>query len=184
MGSQGNNKNLLKQPSFYGKTIKPRVKEITNAKLLFELPFFEKSIKTKIKQIKSKKLLQEQPFYKQPIKKPCVKKLSNYELLREFPLYDDINISRKERAFIGYAETYKVEIINISDSLSVSKNSIKNLFDEILREKRGSKYIISVKITLKKRINDNEFDLKTCYFNSQVKMVINQRYRLNISDMD
>ena len=66
--------------------------------------------------------------------------------------------------------------------MSLSKNSIKNLFDELLREKRGFKYIISVKITLKKRINDNEFDLKTCYFNSQVKMVINQRYRLNISD--
>ena len=52
----------------------------------------------------------------------------------------------------GYAETYKVEIINnrnLSDSLSVSKNSIKNLFDELLREKRCFKYIISVKITLK-----------------------------------
>ena len=42
----------------------------------------------------------------------------------------------------------------------MSKNSIKNLFDELLREKRGFKYIISVKITLKKRINDNEFDLE------------------------
>ena len=37
----------------------------------------------------------------------------------------------------GYAETYKVEIINnkyLSESLSVSKNSIKNLFNE---EKKG-----------------------------------------------
>ena len=43
-----------------------------------------------------------------------------------------------KRAFKGYAETYKVEIINnksLSDSLPVSKNSIKNLFDELLREK-------------------------------------------------
>ena len=58
------------------------------------------------------KLLQEQPFYKQPIKKPRIKKLSNQELLRELPFYDDINISRKERAFRGYAETYKAEIVN------------------------------------------------------------------------
>ena len=65
--------------------------------------------------------------------------------------------------------------------MSVSKNSIKNLFDELLREKRGFKYIISVKITLKKRINDNEFDPRTVYFNSPVKTVINQRYRLNDS---
>ena len=105
-----------------------------------------------------KKLLSEQPFYKQPIKKPHIKKLSNQELLRELPFYDDINISRKERAFRGYAETYKVEIINkrnLSDLLYVSKNSIKTLFDELLREKRGFKYVLSTKIILKKHINDN-----------------------------
>ena len=47
-----------------------------------------------------------------------------------------------------YAETYKVEIINnrnLSDLLSVIKNSVKNLFDESLREKRGFKYVINVK---------------------------------------
>ena len=62
--------------------------------------------------------------------------------------------------------------------MSVSKNIIKNLFDELLREKRGFKYMISVKITLKKRINDNEFDPKTLHFNSKVKKVINQRYHI------
>ena len=53
-----------------------------------------------------------------------MKKLSNYELLRELPFYDDINNSRNERPLRGYAETYKVEIINdknLSNSLSVSK---------------------------------------------------------------
>ena len=169
-------KNLLKQLPFYGKTIKPRIKEFTNAKLLSELPFFEKPIKAKIKQLTTKKLLQEQPFYKQSIKKPRIKKLKNYELLRELPFYDDINISRKERVHRGYAETYKVEIINnrnLSDSLPVSKNSINKLFDKLLRENRGFKYIISVKITLKKRINENEYDPKTLYFNSLIKAVIN-----------
>ena len=52
-------KNLLKQLPFYGKTIKPRIKELTNAKFLSELPFFEKSIKSNIKQLSTKKLLQE-----------------------------------------------------------------------------------------------------------------------------
>ena len=47
-------KNLLKQIPFYGKTIKPRIKEFTNAKLLSELPFFEKPIKAKIKQLNTK----------------------------------------------------------------------------------------------------------------------------------
>ena len=121
--------------------------------------------KAKIKQLSTKKLLQEQPFYKQPTN-------------------DDINILRNERALRGYAEAYKVEIINnrnLSDSLSVSKKSTKNLFDELLREKRGFKYIISVKSTLKKRINDNEIDPRTVYLSSSNKTVINRGYYLNES---
>ena len=61
-------KNLLKQLPFYGKTIKPRIKEFTNTKLLSQLPFFEKPIKAKIKQLATKKLLREQPFHKHKCK--------------------------------------------------------------------------------------------------------------------
>ena len=85
MSSQGNNINLLKQLPFYGRTIEPRIKEFTNAKLSSQLPLFEKPTKAKIKQFTANKLLQEQPFYKQSIKKPRIKKLKNYELLRESP---------------------------------------------------------------------------------------------------
>ena len=131
-------KKLSKQLPFYEKTIKPRIKKFTNDKLLSELPSFKKPIKAKIKRLTTKKLLQEQSFYKQPMKKPRIKKLCNHELLRELPFYDDINISKNKRALRGYAATYKVEIINnknLSDSLSVSKNNIKNLFAEFLRGK-------------------------------------------------
>ena len=165
MSLQRNSVNLLKQLPFYKKTIKPRIKEFTNAKLLSELPFFEKPIKAEIKQLSIKKLLSEQPFYKQPIN-------------------DDISISRNERAFRGYDKTYKAEMINnrnLSDSLSVNKNSIKKLFDKSFRGRRGFKYIIIVKIILKKWINNNEIDPRTLYFNSLIKTVINQRYRLNDS---
>ena len=41
--------------------------------------------------------------------------------------------------------------------------------------------MMSVKITLKKRINDNEFETKTVYLNSPAKTVINQGYYLNES---
>ena len=129
-----------------------------------------------------KKLLSEQTFSKQPIKKPRIKRLSNRELLREF--YDDVNISKNKRIFRGYAETYRVQIIknrNLSDLLSVIKNCIKTLFDELLSEKNGFEYVVNVKTTLKKRINDNEFGLKTLYFNSLIKTVIKWRYHLNDS---
>ena len=121
---------------FYGETGKPGIKEFTNAKLLSEIEFFEKPIIAKIKQLTNKKLLQEQPVYKQSIKKTRIKKLKNYELLRELPFYDDINISRKERAFKRGAETYGVEIIidkNLTDSLVINKSAIKDLFSNLLR---------------------------------------------------
>ena len=54
-------KNLLKQLPFYEKTIKPRIKKITNAKLLSELPCFEKPIKAKIKQL-TKDYYKNKPF--------------------------------------------------------------------------------------------------------------------------
>ena len=83
--------------------------------------------------------------------------------MRELQFYDDINISKNERTFRGYAETYKVEIINnrnFSDLLSVIKNSMKNLFDELLRKNRGFKYIISIKITLKNELMIMSLTLK------------------------
>ena len=65
MSSQGNNINLLKQLPFYGRTIKPSIKEFTNAKLLSELPFFEESIKAKIKQL-PKYYYKNNPFINSP----------------------------------------------------------------------------------------------------------------------
>ena len=50
-----------------------------------------------------------------------------------------------------------------------------------MKRKKGFIYIISVKITLKKRIKNNEFNPKPLHFNSLVKTVINERYRLNDS---
>ena len=63
----------------------------------------------------------------------------------------------------------------------MSKRSIKNLFNDLLREKQGFKYILSIKITFKKQINDNETLFITLYFNSEVKTITNQRYYLNDS---
>ena len=42
------NKNLLKELTFYGKTIKPRIKEFTNAKLLSELLILKNLKKLKL----------------------------------------------------------------------------------------------------------------------------------------
>ena len=116
MSSQGNNINLFKQPT------NSKIKQLTTNDLVSEEPLFKPFLNLFLTQ------------------KPRVKKLNNHELLQVPPFYDVINVLRKARAFKKYAETYEVEIINsknLLDLLSVSKNNIKNLFDELLREKKG-----------------------------------------------
>ena len=103
-------------------------------------------------------------------------------MLRELPFYDHINISRKERAFKRYDETYDIEIVNnknLTNSLVLNKSAIKDLSSNLLREKR--EYLLSTGIILKKHDNENKHKYSTAYFNSQVKTVINQRYHLNDS---
>ena len=166
------NKNLLKKLPFHNEIIKSRNKEFSNVKLLSELPFFDKPIKAKIKQLTTKDLLSEQPFYKKSMRKSRTKKLTNQELLQVLPFCDDVSVLRKRRAFKNYVETYEVETIDnksLSNSLFWSKNSIKSLFNDLLREKRGFKYILSTKIILKKHINNNETKYSTVYFNSITK---------------
>ena len=54
------------------------------------------------------------------------------------PLYHAVGISKIQRTFRGYVETYNVEVadkISLSDSLFLAKNSIIDLFKDLLQEK-------------------------------------------------
>ena len=167
-----NNKNTLKIFPFYKGKIMKKNKEFSNIKLLSELPFFEKP-----KNFTVRDSLREQLFYKAPIKKPKSKKLTNQELLQVLPFYDSVGITKKERAFRNYVSTYSVEIMDresLMDTLDLSRTSINELFTDLLREKRGFKYFITARVTLKKRVN-NGFDIRRPYFNSTIKTVINDR---------
>ena len=171
-----NNKNISKQLPFYKeKIMKKKNKEFTNINLLSELPFFEKR-----KNFTVKDLLGEQAIYKQPIRKPKRKKLTNQQLLRVLPFHDDVVPFKRQRAFRNYVSTYSVEIIDresLMDTLNLSRTSTNELFSGLLREKRGFKYFLSIKITLKKRINVG-FEIRTPNFTSKIKTVINDRYYL------
>ena len=100
------------------------------------------------------------------------------------PFYDDVKILRKKRAFKSYVESYEVETIDnksLNDSLLWTKDRVKGLFNDLLREKWEFKYILSTKIALKRRINNNETKYVTVYFDSIAKTITNQRYPLNDS---
>ena len=95
----------------------------------------------------------ELPFYNKPTEKPEIKRLKNIDLLAELPFYEQLNKIKTNQAFREYTMPYEVEIIEKKDphyQLEMSKLSIKDLFGNLLNEKRGFKYQITVKVLLKK----------------------------------
>ena len=71
------------------------------------------------------------PFYNTFIERPEVKKLNNVELLKELRFYDELGIAKNKAAFSGYAQSYKIEIMDKKDvivQLKGSEISIVELF--------------------------------------------------------
>ena len=82
------------------------------------------------------------PFYNSFIDVPKVKKLSNIRLLKELPFYDELSIVKNKTAFSGYAQSYKIEIVDKKDvitQLKSSEISTENLFKDLLMEMKGFK---------------------------------------------
>ena len=118
------------------------------------------------------------------IGKPKIKSLSNINLLTKLPFYERLSVIKTDEAFSGYARSCKVEIVERKDpivQLEASKISIKNLFNNLINEIKGIKYQITVKVLLKKYKPNGKIDFAPVYFNSQTKLVINHRYKLNKS---
>ena len=126
----------------------------------------------------------ELPIYNKPIEKPKVKRLKNIDRLAELPFYEQLSVIKTDQAFKGYAMSYKVEIIEKKDpivQLEASKSSIKDLFNDLLNERRGFKYQITVKVLLKGYKHNGEIEFAPVYFNSFTKTAINHRFRLESS---
>ena len=80
--------------------------------------------------------------------------------------------------------SYKVEIIERKDpivQLEASKSSIKDFFTDLLNEKKGFKYQITVKVLLKKYKPNGQIKFTPVHFNSLTRTVINHRFRLESS---
>ena len=95
----------------------------------------------------------ELPFYNKCIEKPKIKHLKNIDLLAELPFYEELNVIKTDHAFKGYAIIHKVNLVERKDpikQLEASKSSTKDLFSDLLNETKGSKYQITLKVTLKK----------------------------------
>ena len=61
----------------------------------------------------------------------------------------------------------------------LAKSSIIELFSDLLRKKRGFKYILSARVTLKRWNNEtNTYDIDTVFRNSDPITVTNKRFDL------
>ena len=73
-------------------------------------------------------------------------------MLSELPFYEEMNIIKTNHTFRGYAEGYKVEMIENKDpinQLQASKSSIKDLFSDLLNETKRFKYKVTLKVILR-----------------------------------
>ena len=126
----------------------------------------------------------ELPFLNASTDKPKIKHLSDINLLAELPFYERLSVIKTDQAFSGYARSYKVEIVQIKDSivqLEASKVSTKDLFSDLINEITGFKYQITVKVLLKKYKTNGEIEFAAIYFNSVTKSIINHIYKLDQS---
>ena len=124
------------------------------------------------------------PFYSAYIDKPKTKKLNNVQLLKELPFYDELSIVKNKTAFSGYAQSYKIEVVDKKDvviQLRASKSSIVELLKDLLIELKGFKYQITLAVLLSKVKNSGEIKYSPVYFNSLTKSVINNKFEFDQS---
>ena len=99
------------------------------------------------------------------------------------PFFEDIGITRRERAFRGSAETYNVEVIDsvgLIDSLNLAKRSITDFLKDQLQEKRGFKYSILAVITMKRWKGEiDAWKFVNIYLRSDAITLTNNRFSLN-----
>ena len=69
----------------------------------------QEKVKTKQKLLDVINYFKELPFYKAYVGKPKIKRLKNINLLSELPFYEELSVVKTDKAFRGYAMTYKVE---------------------------------------------------------------------------
>ena len=122
------------------------------------------------------------PFYNSCIERPEIKDLSNVELMKELPFYDELSIVKNKTTFSGYAQSYKIEIADKKDvviQLKSSEISLKKLFKDLLIELKGFKYQITLTVLLSKAKSIDIIEYSTVYLNSLTKTIIGDKFYLD-----
>ena len=149
--------------------------------LLEYLPFYTDEVEISKRKFKKKRNTIQSRRHRRTKKR---KYLTRRQILEDIlPFFEDIRITRRERAFRGSAETYSVEVIDsvdLIDSLNLAKRSIIDFLKDQLQEKIGFKYNILVAITMKRWKSEiDAWEFVNMYLRSDAITVTNNRFRLD-----
>ena len=118
-------------------------------------------------------------------KQAKIKHLSNIELLHKLLFKYELSVVEISKAFRRYAKSSKIEIINSKDPLAqleASRSSTEDMLKDLLNEKKGFKYQITVTVLLCKHKQNKDIEYAPVNFNSATKIVINSdKYGLDKS---
>ena len=107
------------------------------------------------------------PLYR-PIAPPRIKKQQPVALPRT-------KITETHEALKGFTKSYEIGIKDIEDNLVQLQNTrlaMSRLFDKILNDIKGFKFIETLKVTFMK-MKDSDYIYESAYFNSQAQIVMN-----------
>ena len=107
------------------------------------------------------------PLY-QPIATPRIKKQQPIALART-------KIAETRKALKGFTKSYEIGIKDNKDNLVQLQNTrlaISRLFNKILNDTKGFKFVETLKVTFMK-MKDGDYIYKCAYFNSQAQIVMN-----------
>ena len=85
-------------------------------------------------------------------------------MLRELPVYNELNIVKTSKAYKEQARSYNIEIINSKDvSIQlISKSSIEDFFKYLLNEIKNQ-ITPNVSLSKYKKKKKKKFKLRICY---------------------
>ena len=89
----------------------------------------------------------------------------------------NIEITKIEHAFKGFASNYNVEILNSFNpelQLTDTESAIKNELKKILSELRGFKFVTTLALVFKKIESEEKAKFDNFYSNSKAEIIINE----------
>ena len=159
-------------------SLKSTINDFTKARIKQLKEMGIQPTKSQIKKI-HESITQTIKSYRQEFKKSTNKDIIQLRLSEkseEAKQKRKIKINEKAKALKGYTKSFEIGIKNNKDplkQLQSTRKGIKFHIESILKSMKGLKFVENLKATFKKN-SKNEIIIKTAYFNSKPKTIINK----------